>query len=451
MKITFLGAVEEVTGSKYLVEHDGVKILVDCGLYQGPEDIKRRNREKFPIEPSSIHAVVLTHAHLDHTGYIPALIKNGFRGKVYCSKATYALAAILLKDTGFLQEEDAKRANAYGGSDHAPVLPLYTQADAEKALTFFQAVDYDTIFSIDSLKVKLIRSYHILGSSFVVISDGTETLSFSGDLGRPHQLMMKSPPPLKQTDFLVLESTYGDKLHEQDNSLKELSEIINKTISQQGVILIPSFAIERTQTVLYCLYQLRQQNSIPKIPVYLDSPMAIHVNNLFSTFKDEHTLSPSMIKDVFDVAAYILTAQESKSIDYIKGPAIIIAGSGMADGGRILDHFTHFITNEKNSVVFVGFQGDGTHGKALVDGADKINIYGQWYPVRATIKMIHGFSAHADFNEILEWLSFLEKAPKKIFVTHGELQASLSLQKKIKERFGWDVIVPKYLESFDLQ
>lgn len=452
MKITFLGAVEEVTGSKYLVEHDGVSILVDCGLYQGPEDIKKRNRDMFPVEPSRIDAVVLTHAHLDHTGYIPALIKNGFRGRVYCSKATYALAGILLKDTGFLQQEDAKRAHGYAGlHHHAPVLPLYTQADAEKALTFFQAVAYDTVFSVGALSIKLIQSFHILGSSFVVISDGKETLSFSGDLGRPHQLMMKSPPHLKQTDFLVLESTYGDKIHEQDNSLDELAEIVNKTISQQGVILIPAFAIERTQTVLYCLYQLRQRNSIPKIPIYLDSPMAIRVNELFLTFKDEHSLPLSMIEDVFSIATYIPTAQQSKSIDYIKGPAIIIAGSGMADGGRILGHFAHFITDPKNCVVFVGFQGKGTHGKALVDGADKINIYGEWYPVRATIKMIQSFSAHADFNEILEWLSSLQKAPKAIFVTHGELQASLSLKKKIQERFGWNVVVPKYLESFDLE
>lgn len=450
MKITFLGAAEEVTGSKFLVEHDNIKILVDCGLYQGSENIKKRNREEFSIEPSSIHAIVLTHAHIDHTGYIPLLVKRGFRGRIYCSKATYALCAILLKDTGFLQEGDARRANAHGDMHHVPILPLYTQADAEKALTFFHAVDYDILFSIDSLKIKLIQSFHILGSSFVVVSDGKKTLSFSGDLGRPNQLIMKSPPRLKQTDFLVLESTYGNKLHEQSDPIKELGEIVNKAIEQKGVLIIPAFAVERTQTVLYCLYQLMQKNVIPKIPIYLDSPMAIHVNDLFSDFKDEHNLSLSIIEDVFDIATYVPSAQESKYIDYVKSPAIIIAGSGMADGGRVLEHFTHFISDAKNTVAFVGFLAEGTHGKALVDGVDKINIYGQWYPVRATIKIINSFSAHADYREILEWLSSFETSPKKVFLTHGELEASLALKKKIEERFGWPVVIPKYLESFNL-
>lgn len=449
MKITFLGAAQEVTGSKYLLEHGNIKILVDCGLYQGAESIKKRNRDELPIEPSSIHAVVLTHAHIDHSGYIPALIKHGFKGKIYCSKATYAVCAILLKDTGFIQEEDAKRARAHGSLDYAIITPLYTQADAEKALTFFHAIDYDTVFSIDSLTVRLIQSYHILGSSFIVISDGKKTITFSGDLGRPQQLIMKSPPHLKQTDFLVLESTYGDQLHAQNDPMKDLGEIVQKTIARHGVLIIPAFAVERTQTVLYCLYQLRQKNIIPKIPIYLDSPMAIHINDLFSIFKDEHKL-PSSSNDIFDIATYVPTMQGSKSLDYMKSPAIIIAGSGMAEGGRVLDLFTHFISDARNTVAFVGFQAEGTHGRALVDGVDKINIYGQWYPVRATIEMIHNFSAHADYHEILEWLSFLEKAPRKVFLTHGELQASQSLKKKIEERFDWQVVIPKPLESFDL-
>ncbi len=447
MKITFLGATQEVTGSKYLIEQESTKILVDCGLYQGEEKIKKRNWDKFPIDPRSIDAIVLTHAHLDHTGYIPLLIKNGFKGKVYSSKATYALAAIVLKDSGFIHEQDAKNAQEYGHHEQ----PLYTVDDAEKALTFFQTMDYDTAFDLGPLKVKLIQSFHILGSSFVVISDGKQTLTFSGDLGRPNQLIMKSPPHLTQTDFLVLESTYGNTLHPHSDPIKELGEIINETIAKQGVLIIPAFAIERTQTILYCLYQLRQKKIIPEIPIFLDSPMAIHVTNLFSAFLDEHNISAQVCHDAFSIATYIPTLQDAKGLNFIHSPAIIIAGSGMADGGRVLELFTHFITHAKNTIAFVGFQAEGTNGHALTHGASQIKIYDQWYPVYATIKLINSLSAHADYNEILAWLSSFNPGPKKVFLTHGELASSQALQKKIEERFGWSVVIPKLLQSFDLK
>lgn len=449
MKITFLGATQEVTGSKYLIEHATTKILVDCGLYQGEREFEKRNWEPFPVEPSTIQAVVLTHAHIDHTGYIPVLVKKGFKGKIYCSRATYGLTAILLKDSGAVQEEEAKRAQEYGTSHHATI-PLYTEKDAENSLTFFHPVDYNTVFVLGSLKVTLIQSFHILGSSFIVISDDKETLTFSGDLGRPHQLLMKSPPHLTQTDFLVLESTYGDKAHPQDDAMKELAEAIHTIIAQKGVLIIPSFAVERTQVVLYCLYQLKQKKMIPQMPIFLDSPMAEKVSNLFCVFKDEHKLSTELCNDICGIAQYITTIEQSKGIDHITGPAIIIAGSGMASGGRVLYHFKHFITDEKNMILFVGFQAKGTNGRALVDGADRINIDGQWYMVRATIKIINSFSAHADSDEILEWLSSFKQDPKKVFLTHGEPQSSESLKQKIEQRFGWSVIIPKYLQSFDL-
>lgn len=442
MKITFLGATQEVTGSKYLIENENTKVLVDCGLYQGEGEIKKRNWDKFPVEPSTIDAIVLTHAHLDHTGYIPILFKNGFEGKVYCSKGTAAVAAIVLRDSGSVHEQEAKKTQTQ---------PLYTVKDAENAITFFQAMDYNTVFSVGSLQIKLIQSFHILGSSFVVISDGNKTLTFSGDLGRPNQLIMKSPPHLKQTDFLVLESTYGNKVHPKDDPMAQLGEIINQAVAKQGTIIIPTFAIERTQTILFCLYQLRQKNIISRIPIFLDSPMATSITNLFDEFTDEHTLSPQQCKDVFNIATYAATTKDSAHIDIVSGPKIIIAGSGMADGGRVLHHLTHFIAQATTTIIFVGFQADGTNGKALIDGAKQIKIDEQWYPVNATIKLINSFSAHADSDEILEWLSSFEKSPKMVFLTHGELIASQSLKQKIKERFGWSVIIPKILESFDLK
>lgn len=451
MKITFLGGVEEVTGSRYLLEHENMKILVDCGLFQGQKELTKRNWEPFPVEPSSIEAIVLTHAHIDHTGYVPVLVKKGFRGKIYCSEGTYALSAILLNDSGHLQEENARRSNEHGDPDHAPVVPLYTAQDAKDALRYFQIVDYDTAISIGGLRVTLIASYHIIGASFVIVSDGKETLTFSGDLGRPADLIMKSPPHLKQTDYLVMESTYGDTLHAEGDPIEALGNIINETVKKGGVLIIPSFAVGRTQTILYCLYQLKQKKAIPHIPIFLDSPMGISVTDLLCEFPDQHTLSASLCKDVCEVATETRTPEESKKIDHLNHPAIVVAGSGMADGGRVVHHLKRFVGDAKNTVLFVGFQGEGTTGRALVDGHKEIRIYGKFYPVHAEIKIINMLSAHADYKEALEWLSSFEKKPKKVFLTHGELEFAQAFKQKIEERFGWSVVVPKYLESFDLE
>lgn len=448
MKITFLGAVEEVTGSRYLVEHENAKILVDCGLFQGGRQVAMRNREQFPVDPKTIDAVILTHAHIDHTGYIPRLVKKGFKGKIYCSKATYALCSILLIDSASLFEEDAQKKRNAGSSNR---LPLYTVKDANHSLSFFQTIDYDTIQTLNtSLTFKLIASYHILGSAFVVISDGKDQLTFSGDLGRPNQLIMKSPPRLTKTDYLVLESTYGDRRHKGGDPLKILGETVNKTVEKGGVLIIPAFAVGRTQTILYCLYQLQQKKVIPDIPIFLDSPMAINVTNLYCSFKDEHKLLTQVCREAFGIATYTSKVQESKKIDSIDNSAIIIAGSGMADGGRVLNHFKHFISNAKNTVLFVGFQAMGTPGRELIDGVSELKIDGKLYPVRATIKSIDIFSAHADYYEVLDWLGYFKEAPKKIFITHGEIEAAQALQKKIEERFGWSVVIPTYLESFTL-
>lgn len=456
MKITFLGAVQEVTGSRYLIEHQNTKILVDCGMFQGPWHIARRNLEPFPVDPKSINAIVVTHAHIDHIGYIPVLVKNGFKGAVYCSQGTFALGEVLLVDSGLLQEERAKRSQKDADPDHPPRAALYTVQDAKAALTFFKPVEYDTNITIGSLHATLIRSGHILGSAFVVISDGTRTLTFSGDLGRPQQFIMKAPPPVEHTDYLVLESTYGGKLHTQSStakitdSIQALGDVVNATVKKGGVLIIPCFAVGRTEEILYCLYHLRQRNVIPNIPIFLDSPMAIKIAEFFCNYMEEYVISPKFCRDMFKIAAYTRTIEESKALNNLNAPAIIIAGSGMADGGRIPFHFQHFVSDPKNTILFVGFQVPGTSGEALIHGTQKIKIQGEIYAVKSEVKKIETLSAHADSEEVLAWLAHFKEAPKKVFITHGEPESSKALKDNIEKQFKWSVVIPKYGESFEL-
>lgn len=450
MKITFLGATEQVTGSKYLLEQENTKILVDCGIFQGGYKTTKHNWDELPIDAATINAVVLTHAHIDHSGYIPLLVKKGFKGPIYCSQATFELCKILLIDNGNLQEETTKRYNERKDPNSPVEQPLYTAEDAQYSLRFFKVIDYETPFKVDAFTITLIRCSHIIGSSFVVVSQGKTTLSFSGDLGGAHQLIMQAPGYLKQTDYLVLESTYGDRLHEEGDPIEQLGHVINNTLKHGGIVLIPAFAVGRTQAILYCLYQLKQKKSIPDIPIFLDSPMAISVTELFCNFKEDYTIPESLCKEIFSIATPTPTVEDSKRLDKLTTPAIIVAGSGMLDGGRIIHHLPTYISDPKNTVILVGYQGEGTQGRQLVDGSKELRLFGQKFPVKAKIKMINLFSAHADYQEIVEWLSHLEKAPKKVFLTHGDLASAQSLKTKIEQRFGWTVIIPKYQESFDL-
>lgn len=443
MKITFLGAVEEVTGSRYLVEHQNLKILVDCGLFQGIDSV--HNQAVFPVDPTTIDAIIITHAHIDHTGYIPALVKKGFKGKIYCTQATYDICAVVLPDSGAVQEDDVKKAQ------NPAVIPLYTELDAQRSLRFFHVVAYDTNVSLgQSLEFTLIFSGHILGSSFVVISNGAKKITFSGDLGGFGQLVIKSPTLLHQTDYLVIESTYGNRVHEHADAIKVLGDVVHQAIQKGGVIVIPAFAVGRAQTILYCLYQLRQKQQISNIPIFLDSPMAIRISQLLCHFAEQLRVNFAECTAMLDIASYTHTSHDSKVIERTKPPMIIIAGSGMAEGGRVVQHLKEFISDAKNTIIFVGFQAEGTHGYDLVHGAKQLKIEGATYNVHAEIKNIDLFSAHADYQEILEWLGYFQSAPTQVFVTHGTKESAVSLQDKIVQRFGWSVVVPKYLESFDL-
>jgi len=451
MNIQFIGATGTVTGSKYLLSLDSQKVLVDCGLFQGLKQLRLKNWGPLPFNPSEIKNLLLTHAHIDHSGYIPLLVKNGFRGKIYCSHGTAELCKILLPDSGFLQEEDAYFANKHGFSKHKPALPLYTLKDAEASLKSFYPIDFEHEVDLgDNCTFSLLPAGHILGASMVRIRDGKTTLLFTGDLGRPHDIIMKPPAIVDATDYLVLESTYGDRLHNTLDPKDELAEVINRTTRRGGVIVIPAFAVGRAQSVLYLVHQLKNEKRIPDIPVYLDSPMARDATDLYCAFGGEHRLSENECTLMCREAKIINTPDESKEIDFEQTPKIIITASGMATGGRVVHHLKAFISDERNTVLFTGFQAAGTRGQALVHGVDKIKIHGEYHPVKAEIVLQDSLSAHADYKEILEWLSHFQRPPKEVFITHGEPIQADALRFKIKEQLGWNCEVPEYLERVNL-
>lgn len=451
MQLTFLGATKTVTGSKYLIEYKDKKILIDCGMFQGLKDLRLLNWQPLPISPGNIDAVILTHAHIDHSGYIPKLVKDGFRGIIYCSPATFDLCKILLPDSGYLQEEDAYAANRYGYSRHKPALPLYTKAEAEESLQYFQTVDFGKAFHImEDFHFTLSHSGHILGSSFINLVAGKKNIVFSGDLGRLNDPLMRTPAIIESADYLLIESTYGDRLHSKENPLKQISDIINKTCERGGMLIIPSFAVGRAQSILYYLYCLKRDKKIPDLPVFLDSPMSISVSNLLCQYKNEHRLNEENCTLVCEVAKYVRDVEESKKLDQLKVPSIIISASGMATGGRILHHLKHYIGDHKNTILFVGYQAADTRGRKLVNGAREIKIHGEMFPVKAEIIELNNISAHADYKEILNWLGNFRKPPKKTFITHGDIESAESLREKIIQNLGWKINIPEYLQKENL-
>lgn len=448
MKITFLGATRTVTGSKYLITIDSKNILVDCGLFQGYKEFRLRNWDKLPINPHDIDAVILTHAHIDHSGYLPLLVKNGFRGKIYCTRGTKDLCAILLPDSGYLQEEDANRANKYGYSKHKPALPLYTMEDGIRALDQFVVRNFDDPLQLfGMLSFKFLPAGHIIGSSLVYLEHNNKSILFTGDLGRPNHPVMKPPAIVTRTDYLIVESTYGDRLHDRSNPLDQLSEIIQQTVAQGGSVIVPAFAVGRTQDLLYYLYVLKKEKRIPDIPVFLDSPMAQDVSDLLCHYSGEHRLTKELANNICKIAKYTKTSGESKSIDQYNMPIIIISASGMAEGGRILHHLKAFLPDERSTILFTGYQDVGTRGDRLLRGETEIKIHGDMVAVRAKIKSINSMSAHADYQEMLDWLGNFQHSPKKVFITHGDLDATLALKNKIEEKFGWACSIPEYLQT----
>lgn len=446
--LTFLGAVGTVTGSKFLVESGNTKVLVDCGLFQGLKELRLRNRAQLPINPRHIDAVILTHAHLDHSGYVPLLVKNGFRGKVYCTKATFDLCKILLPDSGYLQEEDAKHAKKYGYSKHKDPKPLYTQAEAIKSLGSFFPVEFHASTKIsDDISFTINRAGHILGAGTVkVVADG-RNLVFSGDLGRPNSPIMGGAERVEHADYILVESTYGNREHHEDNPMDTLEEIITKTVNRGGSVVIPAFAVGRSQKILYYIHQLKKQGRIPDVPVFLDSPMSIQVTNLLDDYADEHKLTREECFDIYSSTRFTITAKQSKEIAKYHFPSVIISASGMATGGRILHHLEHFAPNHKNTIMFAGFQAAGTRGRRIIEGEKEIKMHGKMIPIRAEVKVLHNISAHGDSEEILQWLKGFSKPPKKVFIIHGEPKASEAFAQKVKDRLNWNVAIPQYLQK----
>lgn len=443
MKIQFLGATGMVTGSRYLVSHEENQILIDCGLFQGVKRLRERNWEALAVTPSKLNAVVLTHAHLDHSGYLPRLVKAGFKGPIYCSAATRELVKILLLDSGNLQEADAERANRYGYSKHRPALPLYTAQDAEDVFPLLEAKPFHESFRVGRLAISLKPVGHILGASSIRISAAGRSLTFTGDVGRPHDPIMKAPEPLDETDFLVIESTYGDRLHEQADTSEQLAEIARATLSRGGTLMIPAFAVGRAQSMMHLLASLQKKHEIPRAQIFLDSPMAIDVSDIFCDHAAEHRLSNLQCREMCQAVNYVRDVEGSKKLSQDPRPKIIIAGAGMLSGGRILHHLLAFGGDHRNTLLLAGYQAEGTRGRALLDGKKTLRIYGQDANINCHTEVLHGLSGHADYQELGNWLSSLPRAPSRVFVTHGEQGASASFQQYLRAKFGWNVELPE--------
>lgn len=460
VRAKFLGAASSVTGSRHFLEIDDFKLLVDCGLFQGLKELRLLNWEPFPVDPAEIDAVIITHAHIDHTGYLPKLVKEGFDGPIYCTEATMELMKILLLDSAKLQEEEARWASKKGFSKHDDPKALYNADDAEKVFPLIRVTGYDGELNIHpKVAVKFRNAGHILGASTVeltILGDRqTKKIVFSGDLGRSEDPMLFTPEPVFDADILFVESTYGDRENPINHPMDEFAEIINRALSRDGCLLIPAFSVGRTQLLMYYMKTLIEKGAIPNIPVYVDSPMAINVTELHKTFFDYHKLNEFDLTNhhsVFDFEniQYKRIQEESIELNFIKKDAIIISASGMCTGGRILHHLYNRLQNENDTLLFVGYQAEGTRGRKVLDGEEKVKMFGYEIPVVCHVEKIEGLSAHADRSELLAWLNHFQKHPKNTFVIHGEPKTSAAFANTIRNDFGWNVSVPNYLESIEL-
>lgn len=447
ISLHFLGAAGTVTGSRYLIESAGQRILVDCGLFQGYKQLRERNRAEFPVPPDTIDTVLLTHAHLDHSGYIPALVRNGFRGKVICTPATRDLCSLLLPDSGHLQEEEAKYARKKGYSKHANPTPLYTAQNAEAALEHIVTHDFDQELEVGrGIRARFHHAGHLLGAAQISVEiDGT-IMHFSGDLGRAHDPILLPPQPLQQADVLVCESTYGNRTHAKVDAEAELAPVIRRVAARGGVVVIPAFAVGRAQGVMLHIARLRQRGEIPAVPVFLNSPMAINATDIYHRYHDEHHVTDAECQAMYELATMVRTVDESKALNRRRGPMIIISASGMLTGGRVLHHLEAFAPDSRNAIVLSGYQAGGTRGAALVGGAERLRMFEQEVPIRAEVVPLQSFSGHADANEIVAWMAGATRRPKITYVTHGELDAADALRARIQRELGWQARVPEHLE-----
>ncbi len=460
--LQFLGAARTVTGSKYVLNVNGSRAMVDCGLFQGFKELRERNWNPLPVSPESISWVLLTHAHIDHTGYLPRLVREGFKGQVYATEATAALLQIMLPDSAKLQEEEAEYANRKGYSKHKPALPLYTEADARDALKLVRPVPYNEEFRLNKfLHAKFVSIGHILGSSYIevnVTEPNSEPLKiiFSGDVGRYDEPILNDPSPAEAADYLLVESTYGNRTHEQSDPKERLSEIITQTAERGGKVIIPAFAVGRTQLLVYYLRELEDEGRIPILPVIVDSPMGAGATRLYMKHHDDHDLEFNELERkgrnplMTNIFSLIGGRKGSKALNELRGPAIIVSASGMANGGRVLHHLARYLPDPASSVIFVGYQAAGTRGRRLQDGEKESRIHGQTIPVRARIESIGSLSAHADANEIMRWLSGFKRPPKTTFIVHGEDDSMTALRDRIVKELSWNVAIPDYLDEVEL-
>ena len=458
--LQFLGAAGGVTGSKYLFSYGDDQVLIDCGLFQGLKELRQRNWAALPIDPARLRAVILTHAHIDHSGYLPRIVSKGYKGPVYATPGTCDLLGVMLPDAAHLQEEEARYARQKGYSRHSPALPLYTVEDAEQSLTLLRPVRIgQTIEVIKGVSLDFGRVGHILGAGSARLSFAVngqrKTFMDSGDLGRYDRPILKNPDPAGSADWLLLESTYGDRLHEKNSEI-ELRDLIKETVAQRSCLIIPAFAIGRTQDLIYTIRKMEDDGEIPAIPVHVDSPMGLEATEIYCRHTEEHDFEMQQLrsKDNCPISSHKMvvhkTPEQSKSINQFKGPMVIISASGMATGGRVLHHLKHRLPNLDTTVLFAGYQAEGTRGRSLQDGAKEIKLLGELVPVRAKIKVFDGFSAHADQGEILRWLGTFKKAPQMTYIVHGEPPAAAALADVIRAQLKWKVEVARHQQKVAL-
>lgn len=451
MKVSFIGGAGTVTGSKTLIESNGVRILIDCGQFQGVKSLRELNWEPLPILPSTIDFVLLTHGHLDHCGWLPRLVNQGFEGKIYCAIPTKEIAKLILLDSAKIQEEEARQANEGNYSKHEIAEPLYDVAQAESTFPHFRVIKENEKFNLDAeISVVFTNAGHILGACSIAVTVEGKTLVFSGDIGRDDDVLMYAPTKPKQADYIFLESTYGNRIHPDEDVKLLLETYINTTYSKGGTVIIPSFAVERAQTIMYLLWQLKEEDRIPNIPYIIDTPMGISVLEIFQNNKKWHKLSDEDCVDMCKMFSMISDYQETIAAIYDKQPKVVIAASGMITGGRVLSYLERYIGLSQTTVIIVGYQAEGTRGRKLLEGAIDLKIRGKYYDVKAKIVEIEGLSAHGDQNDLLNWLSALEHKPKKLFIVHGENQPADELRIKIQEKYNFDCVVPLMGQAFEL-